>query len=90
MEVSFHTPDAHFACCWEQQRSETELAASHYFSDLRLSLSNSFRYQVPTFGRGTIRRFSHNASSMTKLAGRDFEDLLQVCFLHKVFKFYIY
>jgi hypothetical protein len=26
-----------------------------------------------------IRRFSTNASSMTKLAARDFEDLLQVC-----------
>ncbi|KAG1838714.1 hypothetical protein DFJ58DRAFT_733659 [Suillus subalutaceus] len=33
--------------------------------------------QVPTFGRGTIRRFSNNASGMKHLAGRDFEDLLQ-------------
>jgi hypothetical protein len=33
--------------------------------------------QVPTFGRDTIRRFSTNASAMKKLAGRDFEDLLQ-------------
>lgn len=39
----------------------------------------SFRYrQISTFGRGTIRRFHSNASSMKKLAGRDFEDLLQV------------
>jgi hypothetical protein len=37
------------------------------------------RYRgVPTFGRGTIRRFHHNASAMKKLAARDFEDLLQV------------
>ncbi|PPQ82246.1 hypothetical protein CVT25_008397, partial [Psilocybe cyanescens] len=36
------------------------------------------RYRrVATFGRNTIRRFATNASSMTKLAGRDFEDLLQ-------------
>ncbi|KAG0703308.1 hypothetical protein DFH29DRAFT_998600 [Suillus ampliporus] len=36
------------------------------------------RYRmVPTFGRGTIRRFHYNASSMKKLAARDFEDLLQ-------------
>ncbi|KII83441.1 hypothetical protein PLICRDRAFT_79810, partial [Plicaturopsis crispa FD-325 SS-3] len=33
--------------------------------------------QVPTFGRDTIRRFTNNASAMKKLAGRDFEDLLQ-------------
>ncbi|KIK32452.1 hypothetical protein CY34DRAFT_45100, partial [Suillus luteus UH-Slu-Lm8-n1] len=36
------------------------------------------RYRaVPTFGRGTIRRFHTNASAMKKLAARDFEDLLQ-------------
>jgi hypothetical protein len=81
VEVSIHTLNAHFVCCWERQCSETELAASHFF--LRLAgdcfYSTPFRYRrVPTFGRGTIRRFSHNASSMTKLAARDFEDLLQV------------
>jgi hypothetical protein len=38
------------------------------------------RYRrAPTFGEGTIRKFSNNASGMKKLAGRDFEDLLQVC-----------
>ncbi len=35
--------------------------------------------QVPTFGADTIRKFSNNASGMKQLAGRDFEDLLQVC-----------
>jgi hypothetical protein len=35
--------------------------------------------EVPTFGRDTIRKFVHNASGMKKLAARDFEDLLQVC-----------
>ncbi|THH07280.1 hypothetical protein EW146_g9368 [Bondarzewia mesenterica] len=34
-------------------------------------------HQVPTFGRDTIRKFSNNVSGMKKLAGRDFEDLLQ-------------
>jgi hypothetical protein len=37
------------------------------------------RYRhIPTFGRGTIRRFHTNASAMKKLAGHDFEDVLQV------------
>jgi hypothetical protein len=34
--------------------------------------------QIPTFGRGTIRRFATNASEMKKLAARNYEDLLQV------------
>ena len=34
---------------------------------------------VPTFGRNTIQRFSANVSGLTKLAARDFEDILQVC-----------
>ncbi|KAG2738113.1 hypothetical protein P692DRAFT_201661679, partial [Suillus brevipes Sb2] len=33
--------------------------------------------RVPTFGRGTIRRFHTNPSAMKRLAARDFEDLLQ-------------
>ncbi|OJA15139.1 hypothetical protein AZE42_07563 [Rhizopogon vesiculosus] len=38
----------------------------------------NWRYRkVPTFGRGTIRRFHKNASAMKRLATRDFEDLLQ-------------
>lgn len=32
---------------------------------------------VPTFGRDTIRKFSNNVSGLTKLAARDFEDILQ-------------
>jgi hypothetical protein len=54
-----------------------------YFTDpmvvccpLRLVMT---RYQrVPTFGRGTIRRFHKNASAIKRLAARDVEDLLQV------------
>ncbi|TCD64617.1 hypothetical protein EIP91_003851 [Steccherinum ochraceum] len=35
------------------------------------------RYRlVPTFGRGTIRRFTNNTSAMKKLAARDWEDIL--------------
>ncbi|KAF8237215.1 hypothetical protein L208DRAFT_1248885, partial [Tricholoma matsutake] len=41
---------------------------------------NSWYQQIPTFGT-SIWRFSSNASAMKKLAVRDFEDLLQVCFL---------
>ncbi|KAF7785232.1 hypothetical protein Agabi119p4_1397 [Agaricus bisporus var. burnettii] len=38
----------------------------------------NWRYRrVPTFGDGTIRIFSEDASAMKKLAARDFEDLLQ-------------
>ncbi|KAG1868437.1 hypothetical protein F4604DRAFT_2020743 [Suillus subluteus] len=34
---------------------------------------------VPTFGRDTIQMFSWNVSNLTKLAVRDYEDLLQCC-----------
>lgn len=40
-------------------------------------LNDGYR-TIPTFGQSTIRRFSNNASSMKKLAARDYEDLLQV------------
>ncbi|TFK28669.1 hypothetical protein FA15DRAFT_584096, partial [Coprinopsis marcescibilis] len=37
------------------------------------------RYRlIPSFGKGTIRKFSNNTAAMKKLAGRNFEDLLQV------------
>ncbi|KAK7021661.1 GLOBIN domain-containing protein, partial [Favolaschia claudopus] len=39
-------------------------------------LNSRFR-QIPTFGRGTIRRFHRNVSDMKKMAARDFEDILQ-------------
>lgn len=46
---------------------------------LRLILICRYR-EIPTFGHGTIRNFAANSSEMKKLAARDFEDLLQVCF----------
>lgn len=33
--------------------------------------------QIPTFGRDTIRRFGGSVSALKKLAGRDFEDIIQ-------------
>ncbi|KAG6824796.1 hypothetical protein H0H92_005805 [Tricholoma furcatifolium] len=39
-------------------------------------LDRNYR-RVSTFGRSTIRQFSNNVSEMKKLAGRDFEDILQ-------------
>ena len=43
---------------------------------------------IPTFGRGTIRRFHENASAMKKLAAHDFEDLLQVDFFINLYHAY--
>lgn len=41
--------------------------------------SEAIRFrQVPSFGRDTIRKFRTNISEMKQLAGRDFEDILQV------------
>jgi len=56
---------------------------SHAFVPYQLLTCNRYR-DIPTFGRGTIRKFVNNASGMKKLAVCDFEDLLQVCpgFLH--------
>lgn len=39
--------------------------------------SNRYR-ALSTFGKTTIRRFARNASEMSQLGARDFEDLLQV------------
>lgn len=44
---------------------------------MKTSNHHSYR-EIPTFGRNTIRKFSDNVSGLTKLAARDFEDLLQV------------
>jgi hypothetical protein len=53
----------------------------HIFSIINIVFNSLVRYRdVPTFGRDTIRKFVHNASGMKKLAARDFEDLLQVCY----------
>ncbi|KAH9476132.1 hypothetical protein JR316_0011703 [Psilocybe cubensis] len=51
-------------------------AASKGSDDLVSELDKRYRL-LSTFGQGTIRNFSNNSSEMKKLAGRDFEDLLQ-------------
>jgi hypothetical protein len=50
------------------------------FGIIFIPLTNNFSsYQmIMPFGHGIIRHFHTNASAMKKLAGRDFEDLLQV------------
>ena len=57
------------------RRSVTCASCQAFFSIF--DLTTRFRL-VPTFGHGTIRRFSANASEMKKLAARNFEDMLQV------------
>ena len=62
------------------QRSQVQELDIRYLSVLKyIVLNKAFRYRnVPTFGRGTIRRFTNNVSAMKKLAARNWEDLLQV------------
>lgn len=46
-----------------------------------LPFTNRTRYRlIPTFGKDTIRKFSSNTSELKRLAARDYEDLLQVCY----------
>ena len=49
-----------------------------YYAFTQLILACRYR-SISAFGRSTIRKFSNDVSAMKKLAGRDFEDLLQVC-----------
>jgi hypothetical protein len=81
MEGSVYPFNPDVICSREQWYSKFKLAvrASGYYLENNLKLKISRYRRVPTFGRGTIRRFSNNAASMKKLAARDFEDLLQVC-----------
>ena len=54
-----------------------------YMSGSALSDSLWFRFQqVPTFGQDTIWKFSGNVSALKKLAGQDFEDIMQVSAHH--------
>ena len=90
MESSVHPPDPNFICCQEQLNSKTKLAVCSWYlnndikSDKKVKISRY--HHVPTFGHGTIRRFCNNAASMKKLAARDFEDLLQVCYFENHIK----
>jgi hypothetical protein len=52
--------------------------ASVFHMCLDTNFTFSSYWQVPTFGRDTIRKFAANSSKMKKMAAHDFEDLLQV------------
>lgn len=54
---------------------------SHFSQSFNHYTYNRYR-DIPTFGRGTIRKFNNNVSAMKKMAARDFEDLLQVDVKH--------
>ncbi|KAF4568042.1 hypothetical protein EYR36_010050 [Pleurotus pulmonarius] len=49
----------------------------HFIGPTAVAALNSRYRRVPTFSAGTIRRFHNDAAAMKKLAGRDYEDLLQ-------------
>jgi hypothetical protein len=49
-----------------------------YYVFTRLILAWRYRL-ISAFGRSTIRKFSNDVSAIKKLAGFNFEDLLQVC-----------
>ncbi|KIJ40567.1 hypothetical protein M422DRAFT_256540 [Sphaerobolus stellatus SS14] len=51
----------------------------HALGDDKVQEFNRRFRQVPTFGRDTIRRFSDDVSTMTRLNAGNFEDILQCC-----------
>ncbi|RXW11255.1 hypothetical protein EST38_g14600 [Candolleomyces aberdarensis] len=54
------------------------LVAFSQTSGIMLTAELDYRYRsTPSFGRDAVRKFGVNASSMTRKAARDFEDLLQ-------------
>lgn len=57
-------------------RSVVYYIISRYQTD---TIYNLCRYRMtPTFGRGVIRKFNSNASELSRMTARDYEDLLQV------------
>jgi hypothetical protein len=50
------------------------------FGSVLLTFERDRYRAIPSFGRDTIRRFSANCSELKKMAARDFENLLQVCY----------
>ena len=81
LEVCIHASHASFVCSWWWWHPNFKWAVCQCLTlDFPQSLNClSVRYcQVPTFGCGTIQKFNNNASAMKKMAGQDFEDLLQV------------
>ncbi|KAG2737213.1 hypothetical protein P692DRAFT_201733569, partial [Suillus brevipes Sb2] len=50
-------------------------------NQLVATLDERYAESVPAYSNGVIRMFANNTSEMKRLAARDFEDILQVCFL---------
>ncbi len=59
----------------ELNRRQVSLTAA---SQVVMSYSLVRFRMIPTFGRGTIRRFKNNVSDLKNFAARDYEDILQV------------
>ena len=75
MEIYLRAPDLYPAGLIQDLDSRLVSSAALQ----RETFLTCFRYwQMPTFGRDTIRRFSANCSEMKQLAAWDFDNLLQV------------
>jgi hypothetical protein len=63
------------------------LIAGSSYTVLLFTQSDSVKLRfcdVPSYGHGVIRKFVNNTSKMKRLAARDFEDILQVCFTDSI------
>ncbi len=80
MEGLFYPFDSNVGLSGRQYCSGIQLPVSlNLFVTYMTLIEDHSRYRlIPTFGRSTIRRVSENTSALKKLAGRDFEDYLQV------------
>jgi hypothetical protein len=85
MESNIHTSSTSAVCGGAGQDPNFECKVSK--SELiQLICTPCTRFcKVPTFGCGTIRSFRNNVSAMKQLAGRNFEDILQVMSLMHIF-----
>lgn len=84
MEISADASDTDVICIpkWQRTRSRTGLKVGPVVLTrdpcARAYICQRF-HRTPTFGRDTtIRRFPGNVSGLSKLAARDYEDILQV------------
>ena len=82
LEGSFYSPNSHIECCQSSFGEWPQFSVRFCLSALPMHMDANFTFssywQVLTFGRDTIRKFTANSSEMKKMAAQDFEDLLQV------------